>query len=513
MKKMIKYILFATLLIISPTIKVEAIKVWEIPGYQVCVSNENGSGTKAECPKKLTEIPRSDWQACKYEVYVTSGGEPTKEFFYYYPYIVIGNSYQGVVDRATDFGGADYKFDNNLNISIELRNTMGYGFFGHLNAKNQFTEPSDYERVNGIGRRDVSGHIEYNSSGKITSCPDIYYSFSTSSSCIAAKEFADENNRREGNADIGEKPNKYGAIPISCGAYYEDTRKASGTPIGGLPTTNENSGSTNNASESNKADIEKYNCNTILTPGAIELVKKILGYIQFLVPVVLIVMISTDMIRAVIAQDDKQMKAAYAKSVKRIIAAIAVFIIPFFVIILFKIPEIRKVLENSGIVENPLCIGTESPPDEKEDPVDEPEPEPEIKEPFGKVGDSTNGYLSIPSDWTKNSSGTWEHEYKDKNNKLGILFHGEVRGSGEEARIRAYEANYCQAGIFEFTLSGTTGYKITCPPEDNVKRIYYYLDKGTDDSKPYMYEILIVTDANDTEGLEKLVESTFKTTN
>lgn len=58
--------------------------------------------------------------------------------------------------------------------------------------------------------------------------------------------------------------------------------------------------------------------------------------IQFAIPVLLIVMGSIDLGKAVLSSDDKEIKAATSKLVKRAIAAVAVFFIPFIVNLLIR---------------------------------------------------------------------------------------------------------------------------------------------------------------------------------
>ena len=66
----------------------------------------------------------------------------------------------------------------------------------------------------------------------------------------------------------------------------------------------------------------------------INFLKAILGIIQWGIPILLIVMGSIDLGKAVMASDDKEIKGATSKLVKRAIAAIAVFFIPMLVNIL-----------------------------------------------------------------------------------------------------------------------------------------------------------------------------------
>ena len=66
----------------------------------------------------------------------------------------------------------------------------------------------------------------------------------------------------------------------------------------------------------------------------ISFLKAILSIIQWGIPILLIVMGSIDLGKAVMASDDKEIKGATSKLIKRAIAAVAVFFIPMLVNIL-----------------------------------------------------------------------------------------------------------------------------------------------------------------------------------
>ena len=107
-------------------------------------------------------------------------------------------------------------------------------------------------------------------------------------------------------------------------------------------------------------DIDGATCNALFTPEAVALSDTILFYIQVMAPIVLIVMITIDFSRAVIAKDDKEIRKAYAKSLKRILAAVGLFFVPLLVRMLLSMPAIKNGL---SINDDPLCTdvsGTES---------------------------------------------------------------------------------------------------------------------------------------------------------
>lgn len=71
------------------------------------------------------------------------------------------------------------------------------------------------------------------------------------------------------------------------------------------------------------------NCNGL--GPVVSLLKSVLTIIQWGVPILLIVMGSIDLGKAVLASDDKEIKGATSKLIKRAIAAVAVFFIPMIV--------------------------------------------------------------------------------------------------------------------------------------------------------------------------------------
>lgn len=86
---------------------------------------------------------------------------------------------------------------------------------------------------------------------------------------------------------------------------------------------------------------------TDLAP-VINLLKAILGIIQWGIPIILIIMGSIDLGKAVLASDDKEIKGATSKLVKRAIAAVAVFFIPLLVNMLMKMVADNGTKTSSG---------------------------------------------------------------------------------------------------------------------------------------------------------------------
>jgi len=63
----------------------------------------------------------------------------------------------------------------------------------------------------------------------------------------------------------------------------------------------------------------------------ITFLKSILNIIQWAIPILLILMGTIDLGKAVLSSDDKEIKGATSKLIKRAIAAVAVFFIPLLV--------------------------------------------------------------------------------------------------------------------------------------------------------------------------------------
>lgn len=63
----------------------------------------------------------------------------------------------------------------------------------------------------------------------------------------------------------------------------------------------------------------------------VALIKNVLNIICILIPIALILMGSIDLGKAVLASDDKEIKAATGKLIKRSIAAVVIFLLPFLV--------------------------------------------------------------------------------------------------------------------------------------------------------------------------------------
>lgn len=83
---------------------------------------------------------------------------------------------------------------------------------------------------------------------------------------------------------------------------------------------------------SNLVQVLEYNIGDCygLQP-IISLIKALLNILQIVVPILLIVWGSLDLGKAVMANDDKEIKGATSKLIKRAVAAVIVFFIPWLV--------------------------------------------------------------------------------------------------------------------------------------------------------------------------------------
>lgn len=77
--------------------------------------------------------------------------------------------------------------------------------------------------------------------------------------------------------------------------------------------------------------ITIYNCEDLLGDKTIEEINKIMGIIKILVPILLIIFGITDFFRATFSSKEEDMKKDRDRFIKRIIAAIVVFLVPTFV--------------------------------------------------------------------------------------------------------------------------------------------------------------------------------------
>lgn len=99
-------------------------------------------------------------------------------------------------------------------------------------------------------------------------------------------------------------------------------------------------------------NIGASDCGGIFTPDALEIIKEVLGWFRILAPCVLIIMIAVDQGKAVMAQDDKGIKEATQRTIKRSIACLCVVLVPTFVRFLLNLDGVKNAIT---ISDDPMC--------------------------------------------------------------------------------------------------------------------------------------------------------------
>lgn len=77
-------------------------------------------------------------------------------------------------------------------------------------------------------------------------------------------------------------------------------------------------------------------CTSVLGTEFYNILQEIFTIIKIAVPVLVLVLCSVDMSKAVIAQDEKAVKEALSSSIKRLIIGVVVFFIPIIINLLLK---------------------------------------------------------------------------------------------------------------------------------------------------------------------------------
>ena len=113
-----------------------------------------------------------------------------------------------------------------------------------------------------------------------------------------------------------------------------------------LDSVQEKNGSTNVSEHGEtKSDSNRASCDGLLGPDVRDDIKEILNWIKIAVPILLIILGSLDFGKAVINDDQNALSKAWSSFIKRIIAAIAIFLAPY--IIMFLIENVDKILDDS----------------------------------------------------------------------------------------------------------------------------------------------------------------------
>ena len=79
----------------------------------------------------------------------------------------------------------------------------------------------------------------------------------------------------------------------------------------------------------------------------LELIQQVFDWIKILAPILLIIFGSLDYAKAVIANDDKGLNKATSNFIKRCIAAVAVFFLPFLINFVLSLPGVETGLQDA----------------------------------------------------------------------------------------------------------------------------------------------------------------------
>ena len=86
---------------------------------------------------------------------------------------------------------------------------------------------------------------------------------------------------------------------------------------------------------------------TYLNP-IISIVKTVLTVVQWAIPIILIVIGTFDIMKAVIASKEDEIKAAQKLLIKRVVYAVVIFLIPTIVYFVFNIVSNTEGIEGTG---------------------------------------------------------------------------------------------------------------------------------------------------------------------
>ncbi len=94
--------------------------------------------------------------------------------------------------------------------------------------------------------------------------------------------------------------------------------------------------------------ILPQDCN-LLGSGVQGILNQIYRLVEIATPILTILLITIDMVKAVVAQDDNEMKKSQERSVKRLIIGLAIFLIPTVLDAILKIAGLASGICKMGI--------------------------------------------------------------------------------------------------------------------------------------------------------------------
>ena len=98
--------------------------------------------------------------------------------------------------------------------------------------------------------------------------------------------------------------------------------------------------------------VHAEGCDAIFTYEAASFINDIITIVRIAVPILLIVLCSSDFVSIVTGQDEKVTKTAISRLIKRFIAAAAFFFVPFLIQLVLGIDAVKDSL---NLVDDPTC--------------------------------------------------------------------------------------------------------------------------------------------------------------
>lgn len=83
-------------------------------------------------------------------------------------------------------------------------------------------------------------------------------------------------------------------------------------------------------------------CKSILGDDLTKVLKEIYSIVQIAIPILVILLCTVDIVKAVAAQDEKDMQAAQARAIKRVIIGMAIFFVPLILDILLDLAGVAS---------------------------------------------------------------------------------------------------------------------------------------------------------------------------
>lgn len=94
--------------------------------------------------------------------------------------------------------------------------------------------------------------------------------------------------------------------------------------------------------------ILPQDCN-VLGSGVQKILSELYTIVEIAIPILVVLLCTVDMAKAVIAQDDNEMKKSQSRSIKRLIIGLAIFLVPTVLDALLKLAGLAKGICSIGI--------------------------------------------------------------------------------------------------------------------------------------------------------------------